>query len=406
MTALGSPPLYPGVSYHDSPGWSHSRLSTVERCPHLLGQGIDSLPMRRGRAVHEVFEKLGRHCKVKRLTQDYAAAEKIVDEVMARYGPDLGDEYSFARFLSSKATQFNFPDVGSWGAEIPFAVDAGGVPCRIGDPQTWFRGKLDLLVFGQRTEDGWFLQDDVVTIIDWKTNRFPPTASQWLHGYEHLSQLDAYAWLVFCHYPEVGEVVMVNEYLVDGTWLSHRLDREKLDEIEKRLRERVTEAERRLNSPPFCGNCSTCAAYDVCPQVKKPPRPKKALDSAGKKLAEAERLKAKAKAIEDELKSRAREGPVKLDDGHEYRRVQKPTLAIRNEALLANALHNRADRLGKKFKQKVLRFVTPKDLMAEIAAAVGVEEAEKIERELIECEALMPSNRTTHEVVPVEEEKE
>lgn len=139
-------------------------------------------------------------------------------ELFVKDARPLDDSFKFLqptmdRLVSMKGRKF---------PELEMAVKETLIPCGFKDPDYWCRGIADLVI----------VDDDNYTarIFDYKSggDKYPDT-----------DQLMLMSLLVFKHFPDVRHVTSGLLFVLRGTVVKHRVDREQEAELWWRWRERV-----------------------------------------------------------------------------------------------------------------------------------------------------------------------
>ena len=123
-------------------------------------------------------------------------------------------------------------------------------PCEFNAPNRWVRGIADLLI----------INDDNLTarVVDWKTGS---------DKYPDKDQLVLMSLMVFAHFPHIRSVSSALFFVVKGTMVKHKMDREEAGDAWWRYRERVAKLEMAHSNDvwnptqsPLCGWCpvTTC----------------------------------------------------------------------------------------------------------------------------------------------------
>ena len=245
--------------------FSFSRVTTFEQCPRRyryryvdgVREAFQSIEAFMGQQVHSAVEWLfrerdeGRVRRIEDAVQYYSACfDSARTEIrgalrIVRQGSSLEDyRRSGAEMLAGfHRARFASDSLQTIGLERHFLLEmASG---------RQFQGYIDRLA---RDREG------TIHIIDYKTGSRPPIR----FGGKDGDQLEAYAIAMFAE-TRVDEIVLVLEYLRNGSTLSRRIRREDVSEIERRLTARIAVAAGASVFPPSPGTlCDWCGFNDLC----------------------------------------------------------------------------------------------------------------------------------------------
>ena len=257
------------------PLYSHSRLSTFEKCPlqyryrylEKIKRDTQSIEAFLGNRVHETLERLYREL--------LASRTPSLDELLAHYHKNWKENFSGKiTIVKTKLGQDHYRDIGAecltkfYRSEHPF--DDGTtvgleeqVTLALDDQGRYqLRGYIDRLV---RREQ------DVFEIHDYKTS------SGWLPRESDLRkdrQLTVYRMAVAKRFPEAREIRLVWHYLVSGR--TFRSDRTP-EEIERQRRQMIGLIDTIEAAKEFPARvsalCDWCEYRDICPKFAEPEPP-------------------------------------------------------------------------------------------------------------------------------------
>ena len=244
--------------------FSFSRVTTFEQCARRyryryvdgVREGFQSIEAFMGQQVHAAVEWLfrergtGRSPRVEEVVQHYTtgfdqgAAAARGDQKVIKQGT-LEEDYrrSCAEMVADfHRARFAADRLETLGLERHFSHEVGG---------RRFQGYIDRLA----RDDG-----GGVHIIDYKTGGRPPIA----FGGKDGDQLEAYAIAIFAE-TAVEEIVLMLEYLRNGSTLTRRIRRGEIDEAARRLVARIEVAAGANVFPPTPGTlCAWCGYNDLC----------------------------------------------------------------------------------------------------------------------------------------------
>jgi hypothetical protein len=207
--------------------WSHSSLKDYEGCPRRYhevrvlkrAKQKDTSQTLYGTAVHAAAEN---YVKDKTpIPEEFNFMYPVVEHVLAK-GPIHHPEYEMA-------------------------LDIGCSPCAWDSKDKWVRGIVDLLVIDPENYTVW--------LVDYKTggNRYPDTG-----------QLDLMALMVFAHFPHIRVVKAALLFVIKGTMVKHKVQREDAPELWNKYRERVARIENSMTNgvwnPKQSALCKWCPA--------------------------------------------------------------------------------------------------------------------------------------------------
>ena len=245
--------------------FSFSRVTTFEQCPRRyryryvdgVREAFQSIEAYMGQQVHAAIEWLfaerdaGRTRRIEEAVQFYSAcfdsaraqihgALKVIKqgttiEEYRRSGAEMLADFHRTRFAADR-----FETIG---LERHFLLEL---------PEgSRFQGFIDRLA---RDASG------TIHIIDYKTSGRPPIR----FGGKDGDQLEAYAIAVFAE-TAVDELVLVLEYLRNGSTQTRRIRREETPEAARRLGARIRVAAEASVFPPSPGTlCDWCGFNDLC----------------------------------------------------------------------------------------------------------------------------------------------
>ena len=257
------------------PLYSHSRLSTYEKCPlqyryrylDKIKRDTQSIEAFLGNRVHETLEKLYRELLASRtpsldelLAQyhkswDGRFSDKITI-VKTEFGPDHYRDIGVACLTKFYRSQHPFDDGTTLGLEerVTLALDAEG--------RYQLQGYIDRLV---RQEGG------VLEIHDYKTSSGRPPSESDLRKDR---QLTIYRMAVAKRFPEAREIRLVWHYLVSGQ--TFRSDRTP-EEIERQRRQMIGLIDTIEAAKEFPAKvsalCDWCEYRAICPKFAAPDPP-------------------------------------------------------------------------------------------------------------------------------------
>lgn len=253
--------------------FSFSRVTTFEQCPrryryrYLDGvrEAFQSIEAFMGQQVHSAVEWLfeekgaGRTPRAEESVKRYCAefdrayAEKRAGLKVIKQGVPV-EEYrkSGASMLADfHRTRFLTDTLETLGLEKHFALEL--------KPGQRFQGFIDRLA---RDAAG------TIHIIDYKTGARPPIRFEG----KDADQLEAYAVAMF-HQTEAEELVLMLEYLRNGTTQVRRIRRTEVTEAHRRLTARIGAAVEANVFPAKPGTlCGWCGFNDLCDAAPRGPR--------------------------------------------------------------------------------------------------------------------------------------
>lgn len=210
--------------------WSHSGLKKFEQCARqyhevtVLGKHPfkDTHATIYGKDVHKAIEDYGRDGTP--IPEQYSFVLPVVDVLLAKSGRKL--------------------------FEHEMALTKDLKPCGFKDANRWVRGIADLLI----------IDDDNLTarVIDWKTGN---------DKYPDRDQLTLMSLMVFAHFPHIRSISSALFFVVKGSMIKHRMERDQSDAAWWEYRQRVAKLEASYandvwnpNRTPLCGWCpvTTC----------------------------------------------------------------------------------------------------------------------------------------------------
>ena len=213
--------------------WSHSGLKKFEQCARQYHevQVLKKYPFKDtpqtlyGKDLHKAIEDYGRS-KVP-IPEKYAFVVPLVDTLLAKPGRKL--------------------------FEHEMGVTPDLRPCDFKSDERWVRGIADLLI----------VDDDNLTarVVDWKTGS---------DKYPDRDQLVLMSLMVFAHFPHIRVVNSALFFVVKGSMVKHRMERDDADSAWWQYRERVAKLEAahthnvwNPSQSPLCGWCpvKTCAFH-------------------------------------------------------------------------------------------------------------------------------------------------
>jgi len=245
--------------------FSFSRVTTFEQCPRRyryryvdgVREAFQSIEAFMGQQVHAAVEWMfrerdaGRTPRVEQAVQFYSAcfdsaraqirgALKVIKqggniEQYRRSGAEMVADFHRTRFAADALETI--------GLERHFLLEmaSGGQ----------FQGYIDRLA---RDRSG------TIHIIDYKTGGRPPIR----FGGKDGDQLEAYAIAMFAE-TAVDELVLMLEYLRNGSTQTRRIRRDETPEAERRLAARIRVAAEASVFPPSPGTlCDWCGFNDLC----------------------------------------------------------------------------------------------------------------------------------------------
>jgi putative RecB family exonuclease len=281
LTAASPPPrvLYfkAVVEGQHVPLWSHSRLSTFEKCPlqyryryvDKIKRDTQSIEAFLGNRVHEILETLYRDlqaAKIPSLDELLALYHRRWDEslsdkitiVKTEFAPDHYRKIGVECITKYYQAQHPFDDGTTLALEdrVTLALDDKG--------RYQLQGYIDRLV---RQEQG------VYEIHDYKTSSGRPPSEADLRKDR---QLTIYRMAIARRYPDAREIRLVWHYLVWGLKLTS--DRTP-DEIERQRRHMIglidTIEATKEYPPKVTALCGWCEYRDICPEFAGPEPPAK-----------------------------------------------------------------------------------------------------------------------------------
>ena len=205
--------------------WSHSALKDFEGCARRYHEVkvlkrfpfTDTVHTIYGKDVHKAIEDYGKLGTP--LPPEFAQFLPVVDALLAKPGRKLFEH------------------------EMALTKDLR--PCDFKSDDRWVRGIADLLI----------INDDNLTarVVDWKTGN---------DKYPDRDQLTLMSLMVFAHFPHIRSVSSALVFIVKGSMVKHRMEREEADEAWWRYRERVAKLEAahefgvwNPSQSPLCGWC-------------------------------------------------------------------------------------------------------------------------------------------------------
>jgi putative RecB family exonuclease len=245
--------------------FSFSRVTTFEQCARRyryryvdgVREAFQSIEAFMGQQVHETVEWMFQEKGAGRLPP--------VDEAVRRYSASFDRGWTEARGgLRIVKKNSALEDYRRSGAQmladfhrarfVRDAFETVGLErhflLEIGEGRR-FQGYIDRLA---RDPSG------IVHIIDYKTGGRPPVA----FGGKDGDQLEAYAVAMFAE-TAVDEIVLMLEYLRNGSTLTKRIRRSDTEETARRLRARIRVAAEASVFPPTPGTlCDWCGYNDLC----------------------------------------------------------------------------------------------------------------------------------------------
>jgi hypothetical protein len=210
--------------------WSHSGLKDFEGCARRFHEVKvlkrypfkDTAQTLYGKDVHKAIEDYGKHGTP--LPAAFAQYQPVVDAILAKPGRKL--------------------------FEYEMGVTSDLKPCGFRDDNAWARGIADFVSIDDENMTAW--------VVDWKTgnNKYPDTDQLLLMGL-----------MLFVHFPHLRRVNSALMFIVKGSMVKHRLDRDDADRSWQQYRERVAKIEAahahgvwNPKQSPLCGWCpvKTC----------------------------------------------------------------------------------------------------------------------------------------------------
>jgi putative RecB family exonuclease len=251
------------------PLYSHSRLSTFEKCPlqyryryiDRIKRDVQGIEAFTGNQVHGVLEFLYRELGEGRCPS--------VDQLIARFNQGWDDAFSARiRIVKKEFTAGHYRAVGErciasyYGSYHPFNQDATvGLEERVQlslDPESRYRiqGYIDRLAR---------LSDGIYVIHDYKTSSSLPSDQTLRRD----RQLSFYEMGVRSRYPDAREVRLVWHYLAFDQTLDSRRTAAELDEHRRRTIKLIDTIEAATDHPPKeSALCRWCDYRDICPVQK------------------------------------------------------------------------------------------------------------------------------------------
>ena len=210
--------------------WSHSGLKDFEGCARRYHEVkvLKRYPFRDtaqtlyGKDVHKAIEDYGKAAA--ELPAAFVQYKDVVDAVLAKPG------------------RKHF--------EYEMGVTTDLKPCGFKDDRVWVRGIADFVSVDDENLTAW--------VVDWKTgnNKYPDTDQLLLMGL-----------MLFVHFPHLRRVNSALMFIVKGSMVKHRLERDDAPDAWQRYRERVAKIEAahehgvwNPKQSPLCGWCpvKTC----------------------------------------------------------------------------------------------------------------------------------------------------
>lgn len=210
--------------------WSHSGLKDFEGCARRFHEVKvlkrypfkDTAQTLYGKDVHKAIEDYGKHGTP--LPAAFAQYQPVVDAILAKPGRKL--------------------------FEYEMGVTSDLKPCGFRDDNAWARGIADFVSIDDENMTAW--------VVDWKTgnNKYPDTDQLLLMGL-----------MLFVHFPHLRRVNSALIFIVKGSMVKHKLDRDDADKSWQQYRERVAKIEAahahdvwNPKQSPLCGWCpvKTC----------------------------------------------------------------------------------------------------------------------------------------------------
>ena len=210
--------------------WSHSGLKDFEGCARRFHEVKvlkhypfkDTAQTLYGKDVHKAIEDYGKDGTP--LPAAFAQYQPVVDAVLAKPGRKL--------------------------FEYEMGVTSDLKPCGFKDANAWARGIADFVSVDDENLTAW--------VVDWKTgnNKYPDTDQLLLMGL-----------MLFVHFPHLRRVNSALMFIVKGSMVKHKLDRDDADKAWQQYRERVAKIEAahangvwNPKQSPLCGWCpvKTC----------------------------------------------------------------------------------------------------------------------------------------------------
>ena len=259
------------------PLYSHSRLSTYEKCPlqyryrylDRIKRDTQSIEAFLGNRVHETLERLYRDLLASNtpsLDELLALYHKSWDEgfsekitiVKTEFGPDHYRKIGVECITKYYHGQHPFDDGTTLALEdrVTLALDEAG--------RYQLQGYIDRLVRQER---------DVYEIHDFKTSsgRLPSEADL-----RKDRQLTIYRMAVARRYPDAREIRLVWHYLVSGQKLISDRTPEEIERQRRHMIDLIDTIERTKEFPPkVSALCGWCEYRDICPEFASPEPPSK-----------------------------------------------------------------------------------------------------------------------------------